>query len=87
LSIAEAQACAVPVLTSSISPLDEVVDNGRSGWLIEPNDHEEFARRAIDLLGSDELRHRFGAAGRAFIVDRYRSDVFARRVMDLYGRL
>lgn len=87
LSIAEAQACAVPVLTSSISPLDEVVDNGRSGWLIEPNDHEEFARLAIDLLGSDELRHRFGAAGRAFIVDRYRSDVFARRVMDLYGRL
>jgi glycosyltransferase involved in cell wall biosynthesis len=87
LSIAEAQACGVPVLTSSIGPLNEVVCDGRTGWLIPPQDYEQYAMRALELLSSDELRRRFAYAGRRFIVEHYSHKAFANRVMRLYETL
>ena len=87
LSVAEAQACGVPVLTSAIRPLDEVVLDGRSGWLLPPDDHESFAQRAIELLQSEERRREFSVAGRAFIRAHYPADRFAASIMELYERL
>lgn len=84
LSPAEAQACEVPVLSSAIRPLDEVIDDGRTGYLIPPGDHEQFAARAQELLSDEEARRRMGEAGRQWVMHRFSKPAFVRRLTDLY---
>lgn len=87
LVVAEAQACQVPVLTSAIRPLDEVVDDGRTGYLIEPGDDFAFARRAVELLRSESARRAMGAAGRAWVDEHFSLESYVGRLMALYDEL
>ena len=87
LVLAEAQACGVPVLTSSIHPLDEVVSNGNTGWLIPPDDYRQYAKLAAELIANKERYSQFSAAARSFVAQRFGAQGFADRVMDLYETL
>lgn len=87
LSVAEAQGCELPVLTSDISPLDEVVDSGRSGILLPPDDDAAFAAHAVDLLQSHHRRLEMGRHGRRWTVERFGQGTYARRVTAIYRAL
>jgi glycosyltransferase involved in cell wall biosynthesis len=87
LSVAEAQACEVPVLTSAIEPLNEVVDDGRTGCLIQPDDVATFAERAIALLENREGRQAMGRAGRQWVVSRFSKPAWAATVGGFYDEL
>jgi len=86
LAVAEAQACEVPVLTSSIRPLDEVLQDGAAGWLVDPDDDAQFAARAVDILSSPALARSMGASGRQFIVGRYSARAFIEQIASHYAR-
>jgi len=87
LSVAEAQACQVPVLTSAIEPLNEVVDQGRTGYLIDPDDFASFAERTIALLNSQNDRDAMGQAGRHWVVSRFGKQEWAARVGAFYDEV
>jgi glycosyltransferase involved in cell wall biosynthesis len=87
LAPAEAQACEVPVLTSAIPPLDEVVDHGRTGFLLDPDDPKAFARQAVALLGSAEARREMGRAGRRWVVERFGRRAYLGRMESIYAGL
>ncbi|MHB8974343.1 MAG: glycosyltransferase family 4 protein [Pirellulaceae bacterium] len=87
LVLAEAQACEVPVLSTAIRPLDEVVDDGRTGYLLRLNEHEAFAQRAIELLQSAELRQAMGAAGRQWVQSRFSRAGYVASIMSLYRQV
>ena len=42
--VLEALSLGVPVLASRVGALPELIEEGRTGWLCEPTDHEAFAR-------------------------------------------
>jgi glycosyltransferase involved in cell wall biosynthesis len=87
LAVAESQACGVPVLTSARQPLDEVVDDGRTGHLLEPEDFEAFTTRAVQLLERPEVRAKMGTAGREWVVRRFSPEVHVNRIMSIYEEL
>ena len=87
LSVAEAQACQVPVLTSAIPPLDEVVADGRTGYLLDPEDDRQFAERASELLTSPENRLRMGVEARRWVVGRFGQRSYFNRIESLYQGL
>lgn len=45
VTIAEANACAVPVIASRLGAMEEIVDDGRTGLLFEPGSHEDLAAK------------------------------------------
>jgi glycosyltransferase involved in cell wall biosynthesis len=87
LAPAEAQACGVPVLTSAIPPLDEVVDHGRTGFLLDPDDPASFAGHASTLLASADARRRMGAEGRRWVVERFGRRSYLDRMESIYDGL
>ena len=87
LTAAEAQACEVPVLTSAMPPLDEVVDDGSTGYLLDPEDPGAFAARAVELLGASPARRAMGRAGRAWVVGRFSLAAHVNKIMSLYEEL
>jgi colanic acid/amylovoran biosynthesis glycosyltransferase len=63
VSIAEAMAAGIPVVTGSNGSLPEVVENGIQGILFEPGDVEAHADAFLKLADDPELRRAMGRAG------------------------
>jgi glycosyltransferase involved in cell wall biosynthesis len=60
----EAMAAGRPVVASRCPDLAEVVADGESGFLVEPDNKAALARQTRLLLDDPDLRRRFGEAGR-----------------------
>jgi glycosyltransferase involved in cell wall biosynthesis len=61
LAALEAMACEVPVIASRVGGLPEVIDDGISGFLHEPDDLDGMVASAVRLLTDGELHGRVAA--------------------------
>jgi N-acetyl-alpha-D-glucosaminyl L-malate synthase BshA len=87
LAALEAMACEVPVIASRVGGLPEVIDDGISGFLHEPEDFDGMVASAVRLLTDDELHRRVARAGRAVAVERYSADRVVPRYEAAYEQL
>ncbi|HEV7797514.1 MAG TPA: glycosyltransferase [Pyrinomonadaceae bacterium] len=55
LSILEAFACGLPVVTTNAGGIPDMVSDGETGFVVKRGDHEAMASRAIQLLEEDGL--------------------------------
>jgi glycosyltransferase involved in cell wall biosynthesis len=87
LSIEEAMAAGVPIITSNRCGMPYMVRDGESGFLVEPNDPEDIAHRLGQLLMNDELRRSMGVKGREIALDRFHPAKVAARTREVYLRI
>lgn len=66
LVLLEAMASARAVIGSRVGGAIEVIEDGKNGMLVSPNDPMGLSRQIISLLENDELRAEIGANGRKF---------------------
>jgi len=71
VSLMEAMAAGVPVVTTQIAGISELVTDGASGYLVPPGDGESLTDRIERLIQDPELRSRFGQAGRATVAQSF----------------
>lgn len=64
----EALASARPVVASALPALAEIVDDGRTGLLVPPEDPEALANSLASLLANPSLRRDMGASGREYVL-------------------
>lgn len=62
--IMEAMAVGLPVVSTSLAGIPEMVHSGESGLLVSPNDSPALAQAMSALLSDRELARRYGARGR-----------------------
>jgi L-malate glycosyltransferase len=74
LSALEAMACEVPVISSSVGGLPELVVHGETGYIAEIGDVERMAKYAIELLSNNTRREMFAKAGRKRAVENFDID-------------
>src|SRR5262249_31552242 len=63
-TIAEAMACGRPVVATRVGGIPELVEDGRTGFLVPRGDIHGIASRISALLADAGLRARMGHAGR-----------------------
>ncbi|NJO78099.1 MAG: glycosyltransferase [Cyanobacteria bacterium RM1_2_2] len=71
VSLMEAMAAGVPVVTTQIAGVSELVENGVSGYLVPPGNAALLAERITQLLDNSQLRTDFGTAGRQKIAQEF----------------
>jgi glycosyltransferase involved in cell wall biosynthesis len=69
--IKEAMAVGVPVVTSRLEGIEELIEDGVSGLLVEPGDPSALAARLECLLTEAQLRASIATAGRQVIEERF----------------
>jgi glycosyltransferase involved in cell wall biosynthesis len=84
---AEALACGRPVVTTNISALPEVVDQGQSGFLVPRDDVVAYAERVRELGEDAALRRQFGEFGRQKVASTFGYAQLGAGFRDLYARL
>jgi colanic acid/amylovoran biosynthesis glycosyltransferase len=63
-AVLEAMASGLPVVTTSVGGMTEVITDGVEGFVVPPRDIETLQRCLGRLVLDDELRHRMGQAAR-----------------------
>lgn len=63
--ILEAMAMGLPCVASDVPGIREVVESGRTGILVPPEDPESIARAVCEILGHAPFRDKMGRAARA----------------------
>lgn len=63
LTLLEAMATGMPVVTTNTCGMADIVEDGTNGRLVAPANAKDLAMAVEQLIGSTDLRRRFGLAG------------------------
>lgn len=82
----EAMAVRKPIVGSGDGAIPEIIEDGVTGWLFEPKNHEHLADRLADLLEHPDRARAMGEAGYARLEARFHVVNNVGRTMDVYDR-
>lgn len=83
--LAEAMAFKKPVIGTTVGGIPEIIQDGKSGYLIDPGEPEHLAERLTQLLSNDELRKQMGEAGCDTVKTKFDLQKNVARLIGLYG--
>ncbi|MDB5243181.1 MAG: glycosyl transferase family 1 [Spirosoma sp.] len=83
----EAMACGTPVIGSNVGGIKHTVRDGRTGFLVPPNDPKALAQKLALLLTNAALRERMGQRSRQHVQKHYTWTQVARQTADLYEEI
>jgi len=87
LTILEAMAAGKPVVATSVNGVAEVVQHGRTGWLVSPQQVEQLAAHIVTLLRDPGIARSMGEAGRRRVRERFSIERTVAELSDLYQDL
>jgi len=80
----EAMALGVPVISTRVSAIPEVIADGETGWLVPPDDPAAIAGALRAALADPGERCRRGEAGRARLESQFTVDAMVERTLAVY---
>ncbi|MGE5488931.1 MAG: glycosyltransferase family 4 protein [bacterium] len=83
--IAEAMVCKRPVVATRVGGIPELVEDGRTGYLVPRRDPRAAAARILTLIADPELRAVFGHAARESAREKFELRKNVAEVLRLYG--
>jgi glycosyltransferase involved in cell wall biosynthesis len=84
VALIEAMAAGVPVLSTEVGGVADLVTHGETGWLVPPGDPAAMADGIRHLMAEPSLRSCLAAAGRVVALDRYDVARLLTRMEALY---
>ena len=81
-----AMAWGLPAISTTRGALGEVVEDGRTALVAEPN-ASAFGAAMIRLLMNEELRRQLGNAARQEVINRFSDDRMVERTVDVYDQV
>ena len=86
VSIIEAMAAAKPIVATRVGGVSDIVQDGKSGYLVRSGDEEDFREKLSDLIKDREKRKGFGEYGRELVKDRFSKDRLIKDMEEMYNR-
>lgn len=81
---AEAMSFALPVISSNISAIPEIVEQGVTGFLIKPGAVDGLVGAMSELTRSRDLREEMGSRGRDYFIAHFSRNIFRARLREFY---
>lgn len=82
----EAMGFGLPVISSTVGPIPEVVADQVTGLLVGPGDVRALTDAMLELAGRPRRARELGAAGRRAFLERFTLERFQNRLGELYSR-
>ena len=88
LAIVEAMACGLPVITTNVGGIPEIIQDKISGLLVDPKDSEILAQKIDYLLNLDaDSRERLILKGRKIVEQKFSLEKMITKYEELYYKL
>jgi phosphatidylinositol alpha-1,6-mannosyltransferase len=79
----EASACGLPVIAGNSGGAPDAVLEGKTGLVVEGTNKSDVASAAIELLLDADRSKAMGVAGRQWIIQEWRWDIWSARFAEL----
>src|SRR5262249_32931897 len=70
----------IPIVATNLGALPDIVENGKSGYLVEPNNPSELAHALDELLSDPSKCCKFGENGYRTVLERYSWNATGKRI-------
>src|SRR5262249_37925675 len=70
----EALGCKKPVIATTVGGIPEIIENGKSGILVEPDNPEALAAALTSVLQNESLRLAMACAGNARVREKFSTE-------------
>jgi len=84
VAMLEAMAAGLPVVSTRVGSIPEVIEEDVNGFLIEPGDYETLAEKIVELAGDQELRQTMGKRNVEKIRKSYSSESAMQHLSEIY---
>ncbi|MEZ5358267.1 MAG: glycosyltransferase [Candidatus Zixiibacteriota bacterium] len=85
--VLEAMALGIPVASTAVGGVPEVITDGDSGLLVSAGDAAGLAKACLKLLRDDKLQEKFQKTGQKVVEDKFTSRAQGKYVQDIYCEL
>lgn len=86
-AVLEAAAAEVPVVAWRLPFIEEALDGGRAGRLVEAGDVAAFANAVIQLAQAPGARARLGAASKDYVLTQFSLPRYVQRMSEVYEEI
>lgn len=73
-----------PVLVSRVRPQSDIVEDGKTGLVLSPNDQSEWAEAIKCLLKEPDLAAKMGENGRRILEEKYNLEIMTKNILQMY---
>ena len=84
ITVLEAMACGIPTVASRVGGTSEILEDGDTGFLVEPRNVDELVSRISSLVADSNLRTEMGGRARKFIEKYYSWNQVAAQLSVIY---
>lgn len=85
ISILEAMACGLPVITNEFGAANEIIKNGYDGFVVE--NHDEFIKRIHEIIKNLKLRKKMGKRAKEKIESKFNWNNIVKDYISLYEKV
>ncbi len=87
VAIIEALSAELPVAGSRVGDIEYLIDDKKNGYLVEPEDIEQFKERILSLISDRELRKEMGRASREKFLREFTLDKMINNMEIIYRKV
>ena len=87
ISILEAMAYKLPVISTKVGGIPEIVEDGYNGYLIKPGDNKDLLEKMEKLILNKPLRKKMGLRGYSIVKSNYDIRIIALQLNKIYQKM
>jgi glycosyltransferase involved in cell wall biosynthesis len=86
LVILEAMGCGKAVVATKVDGIPEIIEDGRTGFLVEPEDPQSLAKAIIRLYRDPKQRHSLARQSQEQVIREYSWEAIATRYLNIFAQ-
>lgn len=86
-SILESMAAGLPVIATDGGGTPEIIEDGKSGFIVEPGDCDAAANILLELYANECFKDKIGKNAKARIMEHFTLDSMTNKYIDFYNKL
>ncbi|MBI2634899.1 glycosyltransferase family 4 protein, partial [Candidatus Peregrinibacteria bacterium] len=80
----EAMITGLPVVATKTGGIPEIIENNKTGLLVEPENSEALTSALLQLIGDQKLREQFATAGEKTVLENFDAEQMAQKYEKVY---
>jgi len=84
--VLEAMSNSIPVLATNVGAVNQIIDNGKNGWIIEPKDINKLAECLVKLSSNKSLLENIGLKAKNSLYPKFSPYDRADKIVNIYNQ-